>query len=124
MKAFTFCDSNIYLAAAVNSKIEILSIEYESLQNIELNKKQTIENQIAVFEMKIKTVCKKPGVQGVEILVADIMKSFNVYFIRFEPRTEENDTKNFKLRKLDSMYNSVNLYSLPYGQWCTSSEKV
>lgn len=106
MKSFHFFDCKTYLAAAINSNIEILEVVYESIERVTLKKKQVIENQIAVYDMKIKQVAKKGrlGFEGVEILVADIMKSFNVHFIRHEPRKEENNPRTFSIRQLDSMY--------------------
>jgi len=60
-----------------------------------------------------------PPLQQIEILIADVLKSFTVYQIRFE-KLNSKAVVNMN----SYMKNNGVKYRFPHGQWCTSMEKI
>lgn len=63
-----------------------------------------------------------PPVQAVEILIADILKSFSVYQVRYDPQDARVDGAPNAL--LAGRRNHHIKYRFPFGQWCTCAEKI
>jgi len=51
-------------------------------------------------------------------MVADVLKSFTIYYIKYDPNAKSIISKNHFVRN-----GGVKL-RFPYGQWCTSMEKI
>jgi hypothetical protein len=99
--------------------VQVYQYDYES-DDI-LKPRIKIDSQIGVYKIKVRKIDKMkagwPPVQQVEILIADVLKSFTVYYIRFEKNKSISNAR-------DSMKLNGEKYRFPYGQWCTSMEKI
>lgn len=111
LKNINFFGMNNFVVIAINSYI--LIFELDLAEESILIKRHKIINQIAVYQIKLRKVGGRDDkVNGVEILIADIMKSMSVYFVAWD----QNHVWSSRMSYLK--------YRFPFGQWCTALEKV
>ena len=81
-----------------------------------------IDTQIGIYKIKVAKIDRTksgwPPIQQIEILVADVLKSLTIYYIKYDPNARSVISKNQFVRN-----GGVKL-RFPYGQWCTAMEKI